>query len=226
MAILRFLNGKVLFLTKHLKKVPIHQMPTELERCNFFKFLENDRVVAIFVVHFSGMSNCTPYHVLYWDPSVHIITISIFAFLYTCVFFFGLAGNLAVIYITLKNRSLQTVQNLFIINLAVSDIILCLLSIPLTPITQIYKEWYFGTFLCRLVGGIQASASFIGSFSLCAIAIDRYFCLVVAPGRPLTRRIAFRITWSLWMASIFFTLPYVFHMKIIRYEKESNQFQI
>lgn len=36
--------------------------------------------------------------------------------------------------------------------------------------------------LCRVVGGIQAIGLFIGTFSLCAIAIDRYFRLVIAPG--------------------------------------------
>ncbi|KIH50927.1 hypothetical protein ANCDUO_18991, partial [Ancylostoma duodenale] len=40
---------------------------------------------------------------------------------------------------------------------------------------------YFGSMLCRVVGGIQAIGLFIGTFSLCAIAIDRYFRLVIAP---------------------------------------------
>uniref|UniRef100_A0AC35FYL9 G-protein coupled receptors family 1 profile domain-containing protein n=1 Tax=Panagrolaimus sp. PS1159 TaxID=55785 RepID=A0AC35FYL9_9BILA len=37
------------------------------------------------------------------------------------------------------------------------------------------------------------------------------------PGRPLQRKQAIRITWALWTASIIFTLPYIYHMKIRTY---------
>ncbi|KIH44673.1 hypothetical protein ANCDUO_25301 [Ancylostoma duodenale] len=71
--------------------------------------------------------------------------------------------------------------------------------------------------LCRVVGGIQAIGLFIGTFSLCAIAIDRYFRLVIAPGSPLRKVNAIRITILLWIISILATLPYVYHMKMKKY---------
>ncbi|KAK0425592.1 hypothetical protein QR680_009276 [Steinernema hermaphroditum] len=165
--------------------------------------------------------DCTPYHVLYTDPSTHIATVSIFSLLYTLIFVLGLVGNLGVIVATVRHRSLQSVQNIFIVNLAVSDVILCLLSVPLTPVTHIYKQWYFGALLCRAVGAVQAVGMFIGTFSLCAIAVDRYFRLVIAPGRPLRRDHAIRITWTLWIISLLVTLPYVCHMKLKTYRDQN-----
>ncbi|TKR93881.1 hypothetical protein L596_008255 [Steinernema carpocapsae] len=162
-------------------------------------------------------ADCTPYHILFTDPTTHVATVSIFSFIYTLIFVLGLVGNIGVIVATIRHRSLQSVQNIFIVNLAVSDVILCLLSIPLTPVTHIYKQWYFGALLCRTVGAIQAIGMFIGTFSLCAIAIDRYFRLVIAPGRPLRRDHAIRITWTLWIISLLVTLPYVYHMKLKTY---------
>ena len=101
-----------------------------------------------------------------------------------------------VIYATVYHRSLQTVQNIFIVNLAIADVIVCLLSIPLTPVTTIAKQWYFGSTLCRAVGGIQAIGIFIGTFSLCAIAIDRYFRLVIAPGKDFfAANVKFMDSW-------------------------------
>lgn len=85
--------------------------------------------------------DCTPYHVLYRDPTSHPIVVTVFAVFYMLIFVFGLLGNLAIIVVTLRHRSLQTVQNIFILNLAASGVILCVLSIPLTPITHIYKQW-------------------------------------------------------------------------------------
>lgn len=63
---------------------------------------------------------------------------------------------------------------MFILNLAASDIIVCLLSLPITPVTNIYKNWFFGAALCRLIPWVQGVSIFICTFSLGAIAVDRY----------------------------------------------------
>ncbi|KAI6203162.1 G-PROTEIN-RECEP-F1-2 domain-containing protein [Aphelenchoides besseyi] len=161
---------------------------------------------------------CVPYHELYRDPSSHWITITVFSFIYSVIFLFGLIGNGAVIILTAKHRSLQTVQNIFILNLCIADIILIFLSVSLTPVTHIYKQWFFGAFLCRVVGGTQAVGMFISSFSLCAIAVDRYFRLTTSPARQLTRKGAVRVTYAFWLMSLFFTLPYIFHMRMKQYK--------
>ncbi|RCN29625.1 hypothetical protein ANCCAN_24615 [Ancylostoma caninum] len=88
-----------------------------------------------------GMVVCRSYAEKFPDPSNHPVTVALFAVLYSFVFVISLAGNLGVIYATVRHRSLQTVQNIFIVNLAVSDVILCMLSIPLTPVTHIAKQW-------------------------------------------------------------------------------------
>ncbi len=43
---------------------------------------------------------CVPYHVLYEDPSTHVITLSIFGTLYITIFLIGLIGNIIVIVAT------------------------------------------------------------------------------------------------------------------------------
>jgi hypothetical protein len=94
----------------------------------------------------------------------------------------------------------------------------------LTPVTHIFKRWYFGFWLCKIVGGIQAVAMFINSFSLCAIAVDRYFRLVLYPSKfafyvkvvniarldkHLTKKNAIRITYAFWLIGIAIAFPYV-----------------
>ncbi|VDK45626.1 unnamed protein product [Anisakis simplex] len=168
--------------------------------------------------------DCSSYPDVFPDPSTHPTIVSIFSCLYAVIFVVGLTGNLCVIIATMSYRTLQSVQNIFILNLAASDVILCLLSIPLTPITLIMKQWYFGAILCRTVALIQAIGMFIGTFSLCAIAVDRYFQLVVAPGRPIRRSHAIRITLFIWMFAVLVTLPYVFHMSLKRYPGICGEF--
>ncbi|KAK6061044.1 hypothetical protein COOONC_01288 [Cooperia oncophora] len=58
------------------------------------------------------------------EPAIMVI----FAVLYVHIFVLGIVGNVAVLYLTLKNRHLQSVQNIFILNLAASDVLMCLTS--------------------------------------------------------------------------------------------------
>ncbi|CAJ0930194.1 unnamed protein product, partial [Mesorhabditis belari] len=167
---------------------------------------------------------CLPWIDVRSDPTTHPLSVAACIVLYSFVFVLGLVGNLGVIVATLRYRSLQTVQNIFIVNLAVADVILCILSIPLTPVTHIFKQWYFGEVLCKIFGAMQAIGVFIGTFFLCAIAVDRYFRLVGAPGRPLRKQDALRITVSLWWWSTGCTIPYAYHMSLHSYDRICGQF--
>ncbi|KAE9553814.1 hypothetical protein FO519_002984 [Halicephalobus sp. NKZ332] len=163
------------------------------------------------------MENCTVYHQVYWDLSMSPYAYIPFAAWYSLIFIIGLVGNIAVIHVTLKNRSLQSVQNIFIMNLAASDIVVCLLSLPITPITNIFKSWYFGSLLCRLIPWIQGVSIFICTFSLGAIAVDRYILVVRPHSTPLNKKSAISTTVVLWTLSIVVTLPYAYMMSMETY---------
>ncbi len=67
--------------------------------------------------------------------------------------------------------------------------------------------------MCHILPLIQAVGVFIGTFSLAAIAVERYFKLVVAPAQSLGRRRAFLVTAIMWFVSIAMTVPYAYHMR-------------
>jgi len=71
--------------------------------------------------------------------------------LYVIIFVLGVAGNSLVVYIVAARRAMQSVTNIFIANLAVSDVIMCLLAVPFTPISGLLQSWPFGEALCHLV---------------------------------------------------------------------------
>lgn len=107
---------------------------------------------------------------------------------------------------------------MFILNLAISDIIVCLLSLPITPVTNIFKNWYFGGILCRIIPWAQGVSVFICTFSLGAIALDRYILVVLPHWRPLNKKRAMTVTLILWSLSVLVTSPYAFFMHIETYE--------
>ena len=69
----------------------------------------------------------------------------------------GLSGNALVVYVVGKNRHMQTVTNVFIANLAVSDILMCLLAVPFTSTPIFMEKWVFGEVLCHLVPMTQVT---------------------------------------------------------------------
>jgi neuropeptide Y receptor len=79
--------------------------------------------------------------------------------LYAVIFTVGLVGNVLVVFVVAQNKAMQTVTNCYIANLALSDILLCVLAVPFTPLYFFLKEWIFGKILCHLVAYSQVFQS-------------------------------------------------------------------
>ena len=96
--------------------------------------------------------------------------------IYCVLILIGTAGNLLVVVAVVRNPSMRTARNIFIINLAISDLVLCLVTAPLTLVEIITQYWPLGNtpFLCKLVGVLQATNIFVSTISITAIALDRH----------------------------------------------------
>lgn len=97
----------------------------------------------------------------------------ILIFIFSIVIIFGVFGNALVIWTVLFNRQMRTSNNLFVLNLAISDLTLCLFSIPFNVYKTLRHTWKFGSFLCKFSPFFQASNVFISTISITAIALDR-----------------------------------------------------
>ena len=87
----------------------------------------------------------------------------------------GAAGNSLVVLAVIRKAAMRTARNVFIINLAISDLVLCLATTPLTLVELLTQYWPLGDtpFLCKLVGTLQATSIFVSTISITAIALDR-----------------------------------------------------
>ncbi|NWT03859.1 OPN4 protein, partial [Mionectes macconnelli] len=56
----------------------------------------------------------------------------------------GTLGNSLVFYAFCRTRSLRTPANMFIINLAISDLLMSLTQSPVFFTNSLYKRWIFG----------------------------------------------------------------------------------
>lgn len=98
------------------------------------------------------------------------------------------AMNIIVVY---RNSSMQIPRYMFIMNLAVCDLGVTLLSMPFSLVTCISRRWIMSDSLCKL-HGFLGSFFFCGSiFTLTMMSIEQYYTLV----KPLSRTITIRRAW-------------------------------
>ncbi|XP_059419698.1 type-1 angiotensin II receptor-like [Carassius carassius] len=128
---------------------------------------------------------------------------------YSCNFIIGIVGNslvVAVIYYCLK---LKTIANIFVLNLAVSDLTF-LLTLPIWAInTATGYHWLFGDFLCKAIAGMILLNLYTSIFFLTALAIDRYLAIVHPVKSRRSRTVVYaRVTCILvWVVAFLLSLP-------------------
>ena len=64
--------------------------------------------------------------------------------------------------------------NIFMLNLAVGDLVVGVVSTPLLVVTEVVGHWMFGNFACKVLVFGHMSAVAFTIFLLTAVSIDRY----------------------------------------------------
>lgn len=93
--------------------------------------------------------------------------------LYTIVCIVGLLGNTLVIYVVLRFSKMQTVTNMYILNLAIADQCF-LIGIPFLITTMHLGEWTFGSTMCKAYMVSTSITQFTSSIFLFIMSADRY----------------------------------------------------
>lgn len=132
--------------------------------------------------------------------------------LYSLVFFLSLVGNSLVLWVLVKYESLESLTNVFILNLCLSDLVFsCLL--PLWTL-EYHWGWLLGDFPCKLLNMIFSISLSSSIFFLTIMTIHRYQSVVnpLSSLRVHTLRCRVLVTMAVWAASILASLPdAIFH---------------
>ncbi|XP_067008058.2 neuropeptide F receptor [Anabrus simplex] len=97
---------------------------------------------------------------------------------YSALIVTGLVANLLVSFVVARRQQMHTARNLYIVNLTVSDITLCLICMPFTLVTILRRQWMLGSILCKLVPMLQGTNIMVSIGTITVIALDRYFTIV------------------------------------------------
>lgn len=135
---------------------------------------------------------------------------------YSLLILLGSCGNILVVCVVIRKPAMRTARNMFILNLAISDLLLCLVTMPLTLMEILTRYWPLGhnVFICKMIGTSQAISIFVSTLSITAIALDRYQVIVYPTRDSLHRFGAVVILGCIWLLSIILASPMYFCRKL------------
>uniref|UniRef100_A0A672FB84 Neuropeptide FF receptor 1 n=1 Tax=Salarias fasciatus TaxID=181472 RepID=A0A672FB84_SALFA len=139
---------------------------------------------------------------LHKPPVAAVFTVS-----YLLIFLVCMVGNGVVCFIVLRSKNMRTVTNLFILNLAISDLLVGIFCMPTTLVDNIITGWPFGSVLCKLSGMVQGISVSASVFTLVAIAVDRFRCIVYPFKQKLTIATSKLIIIIIWVLAVSIMCP-------------------
>uniref|UniRef100_A0A8K9V5B0 Neuropeptide FF receptor 1 n=1 Tax=Oncorhynchus mykiss TaxID=8022 RepID=A0A8K9V5B0_ONCMY len=137
------------------------------------------------------------------EPSVAVV----FIVSYLLIFLVCMVGNGVVCFIVLRSKNMRTVTNLFILNLAISDLLVGIFCMPTTLVDNIITGWPFGSLVCKLSGMVQGISVSASVFTLVAIAVDRFRCIIYPFKQKLTISTSTLIIVIIWVLAISIMCP-------------------
>ena len=140
--------------------------------------------------------------------------------IWAAVFIILVGGTLSIFTVTANamvflsfymDKQLQVVNNYFLLSLAVADVIIGAISMPLFTLYLLQEGWSLGPIVCDTWLSIDYAASNASVMNLCIICFDRYFSIT----KPLTyranrtpRKAKIMIAVA-WLLSIFVWIPLI-----------------
>ncbi|XP_075401121.1 cholecystokinin receptor type A [Tenrec ecaudatus] len=153
-----------------------------------------------------------------WQPAVQIL-------LYSLIFLLSILGNTLVIMVLIRNKRMRTVTNIFLLSLAVSDLMLCLFCMPFNLIPNLLKDFIFGSTVCKTTTYFMGTSVSVSTFNLVAISLERYGAIC----KPLQSRVwqtkshALKVIAATWCFSFTIMTPYPIYSNLVPFTKNNNQ---
>ncbi|XP_064125158.1 neuropeptide FF receptor 1 [Loxodonta africana] len=143
---------------------------------------------------------------------------AMFIVAYVLIFLLCMVGNALVCFTVLKNRHMRTVTNVFILNLAVSDLLVGIFCMPITLVDNLITGWPFDNTTCKMSGLVQGMSVSASVFTLVAIAMERFRCIVHPFREKLTVQQALVTIVVIWALALLIMCPSAVTLTVTRDE--------
>lgn len=136
--------------------------------------------------------------------------------LFLCLF--TIIGNLFIIYVIVRDKTLHTSKYYYVVSLAFADLLVGLITMPLAFLFEMTDDeyWLFPQhlrILCDFWHGLDMFASTASIFGLCAIGMDRYIAITRPMGylNTFISKRSFYVLSFIWISSAVISFPPVIY---------------
>ncbi|XP_063445832.1 tachykinin-like peptides receptor 99D [Mytilus trossulus] len=134
--------------------------------------------------------------------------------LFAVIIYFSLVGNFLIIVVVLRNRSMRTTTNYYIVNLAVADLLVTVCCMWVSLVDDVSEGWVLGAFFCKINTFTQVLSVVASVLSLTLIAYDRFFGIVFALKAHMTDRRARTSLILIWLSSALIACPTLIYRQL------------
>ncbi|XP_077583927.1 teleost multiple tissue opsin 2b isoform X2 [Stigmatopora nigra] len=120
---------------------------------------------------------------------------------------FGFLNNLVVLLLFCKFKKLRTPVNMLLLNISVSDMLVCVFGTTLSFASSVHGRWLLGSSGCSWYGFINSCFGIVSLISLVILSYDRYSTLTVYNKRGPNYRKPLLAVGGSWLYSLFWTVP-------------------
>jgi hypothetical protein len=141
------------------------------------------------------------------QSAVQVVSIVQLVF-YVTIFVMGGLGNILVLLVIKAKKNLRKTNDYFILNLALGDVLVLFVSIPV----DFYKKIYSlssGIILCKFLWPFMTSGLLTSVFTLTCMAVERCRVICTPAASKLNGRRLFCVILMIWIAAVLCVLPLV-----------------
>ncbi|CAG5134642.1 unnamed protein product [Candidula unifasciata] len=136
---------------------------------------------------------------------------------YLLIFLLSVVGNTLVILTLVRHKKMRTVTNMFLLNLAISDLLLAVFCMPFTLIPMMMERFIFGPVVCKLIRYAQAVSVGVSCATLVAISIERFYaiCQPLKSRRWQTLSHSYKVILAIWLVFATLMVPIAVFNKLL-----------
>ncbi|XP_015279523.1 PREDICTED: pinopsin-like [Gekko japonicus] len=121
----------------------------------------------------------------------------------------GCLNNLLVVLIFARFRAVRTPINLILLNISLSDLLVCVFGTPLSFAASVHGRWLLGRAACQWYGFVNAFLGIVSLVSLSILSYERY--VIVLQRHTKANVSSYQKSWlciaTSWLYSLIWTLP-------------------
>ncbi|XP_061924878.1 teleost multiple tissue opsin 2b [Entelurus aequoreus] len=137
------------------------------------------------------------------SPTGFVVLSVVLGFIMT----FGFLNNLVVLLLFCRFKKLRTPVNMLLLNISVSDMLVCVFGTTLSFASSIRGRWLLGRSGCNWYGFINSCFGIVSLISLVILSYDRYSTLTVYNKQGPNYRKPLLAVGGSWLYSLVWTVP-------------------